>query len=77
MEIYLDIDKTQKFTDYEINEDGYAVIDKDISVYVFGDSKVFAKGKSKVVAEDRSVEVILKLESEAEIVLKGYNKRGG
>jgi hypothetical protein len=46
-EIYYDIERTKPVTDYEVNEDGDAII-RDGIVHVFGLTHVHARGNSRV-----------------------------
>ena len=61
-EIYYDIRKTKPVTGYEIDLDGYAILEAGI-FYVYGNSKVIAFGNSKVIAFGNS-EVIANDDSE-------------
>ena len=52
-EIYYDKEKT-KPAEFEVDENGYAILEGDKVYYVFGESKVSARDKSVVWAFDYS-----------------------
>jgi hypothetical protein len=52
-EIYFDKEKTKPVTDYEVNEDGYAILNTG-TFYIFGFTEVLALNEARVFAYDCS-----------------------
>ena len=52
-EIYYDKEKTKPVTDYEVNEDGYAILNTG-TFYIFGFTEVLALDKARVFSHDSS-----------------------